>query len=72
LDADTLCERGVLVAGDPESCLKGIRLHESIGVDQLQFLMATETIPHEKVLTSLELFGRYIIPELRKTSTATA
>jgi alkanesulfonate monooxygenase SsuD/methylene tetrahydromethanopterin reductase-like flavin-dependent oxidoreductase (luciferase family) len=72
LDADTLCERGVLVAGDPESCLKGIRIHESIGVDQLQFLMATETIPHEKVLTSLELFGRYIIPELRKTSTATA
>jgi alkanesulfonate monooxygenase SsuD/methylene tetrahydromethanopterin reductase-like flavin-dependent oxidoreductase (luciferase family) len=64
LDADTLCERGVMVAGDPASCLKAIRIHEAIGVDQLQFLMATETIPHEKVMTSIELFGKYVIPEL--------
>src|SRR5262247_812084 len=46
LDADTLAERGVIVAGDPESCLKAIRLHEATGVDQLQFLIATETISH--------------------------
>jgi hypothetical protein len=26
--------------------------------------MATETIPHEKVMTSIELFGKYVIPEL--------
>jgi alkanesulfonate monooxygenase SsuD/methylene tetrahydromethanopterin reductase-like flavin-dependent oxidoreductase (luciferase family) len=70
LDADTLCDRGVLVAGDPESCLKGIRIHEAIGVDQLQFLMATETISHQKVMTSLELFGKYVIPELQKTGAA--
>jgi alkanesulfonate monooxygenase SsuD/methylene tetrahydromethanopterin reductase-like flavin-dependent oxidoreductase (luciferase family) len=72
LDADTLCERGVIVAGDPESCLAGIRIHEAIGVDQLQFLMATETIPHEKVMKSIELFGKYVIPELQKSSPATA
>jgi len=71
LDADTLAERGVIVAGDPESCLKAIRVHESIGVDQLQFLMATETIPHEKVMKSIELFGKYVIPELHKSSNAT-
>jgi alkanesulfonate monooxygenase SsuD/methylene tetrahydromethanopterin reductase-like flavin-dependent oxidoreductase (luciferase family) len=65
-DADTLVERGVLVAGDPESCLKAIRIHEAIGVDQLQFLMATETIPHDKVMSSIELFGKYVIPELQK------
>jgi len=67
LDANTLCERGVMVAGDPESCLRAIRIHEAIGVDQLQFLMATETIPHEKVMTSIELFGKYVIPELHKS-----
>jgi alkanesulfonate monooxygenase SsuD/methylene tetrahydromethanopterin reductase-like flavin-dependent oxidoreductase (luciferase family) len=65
-DADTLVERGVLVAGDPESCLKAISIHEAIGVDQLQFLMATETIPHDKVMSSIELFGKYVIPELKK------
>lgn len=65
-DADTLADRGVTVSGDPESCLKAIRIHEAIGVDQLQFLMATETIPHEKVMSSIELFGKYVIPELKK------
>ncbi|HSF32751.1 MAG TPA: LLM class flavin-dependent oxidoreductase [Candidatus Tectomicrobia bacterium] len=70
LDADTLAERGVIVAGDPESCLKAIKIHEAIGVDQLQFLMATETVPHEKVMASIELFGKYVIPQLREASSA--
>jgi hypothetical protein len=59
-------DRGVLVAGDPESCLKAISMHEAVGVDELQFLMATETIPHEKVMSSIELFGKYVIPEVKK------
>jgi hypothetical protein len=54
------------VSGDPESCLNAIRMHESHGVDQLQFLMATETIPHEKAMSSIELFGKHVIPELKK------
>ena len=70
LDADTLAERGVIVAGNPESCLNAIRIHESIGVDQLQFLMATETISHEQVMTSIELFGKYVIPALRRSGQA--
>ena len=69
-DADTLADRGVTVSGDPESCLKAIRIHEAIGVDQLQFLMATETIGHDKVMSSIELFGKYVIPELKKRENA--
>jgi len=65
-DADTLVERGVLVAGDPESCLKAISIHEEAGADELQFLMATETIAHEQAMSSIEMFGKYIIPELKK------
>ena len=67
LDSDTLVERGVIVAGDPESCIKAVKLHEETGVDQLQFLMATETIPHEKVMKSIEMFGKHVIPEFKKT-----
>ena len=48
IDADTLVERGVLVAGDPESCLEASRIHEEAGVDELQFLMATESVPHDE------------------------
>lgn len=56
----------MLVAGDPESCLRSIAIHEAAGVDALQFLMATETVPHERVMSSIELFGTHVIPELRK------
>ncbi len=70
LDADTLVERGVMIAGNPESCIKAIKMHEETGVDQLQFLMATETIPHEKTMKSIEMFGKYVIPEFKKAKAA--
>ncbi len=65
LDADTLVERGVLVAGDPESCIQAIKLHEETGVDQVMLITATETIPHEKVKKSIEMFGKHVIPAFR-------
>lgn len=66
IDAATLVERGVLVAGNPETCLRTIAIHEAAGVDELQFLMATETVPHEKVMSSIEMFGKHVIPKLTR------
>ena len=34
-------------------------------MDELQFLMATETVPHEQVMSSIEMFGKYVIPALK-------
>ena len=39
---DTVVDRGVRVAGNPETCLPAIGIHEAAGVDELQSLMATE------------------------------
>ena len=66
MDADTLCDRGVIIAGDPESCIKGVQLYEDIGVDQVILIMQTETIPHERVLQSIELFGKHVLPAFGK------
>jgi hypothetical protein len=35
-------------------------------VDELQFLMATETVPHDTVMSSIEMFGKHVIPELKR------
>jgi len=35
---------------------------------ELQFLMATETVPHDKVMSSIEMFGKYVIPRLKRRS----
>ena len=70
LDADTLCERGVIVAGDPDTCIAALKLHEAAGVDEVQFLMATESVPHEQVMKSIELFGKYVIPAFEEVPAA--
>ncbi|MFQ6027885.1 MAG: LLM class flavin-dependent oxidoreductase [Dehalococcoidia bacterium] len=70
MDSDTLADRGVIVAGDPESCINAIKLHEATGVDQVQFLMATETIDHAHVMQSIELFGKHVIPAFKKEKAA--
>ena len=64
-DSATMAERGVIVAGDPEACIKASRLHQATGVDELQFLMATETVDHKTVMKSIEMFGKHVIPEFR-------
>ncbi len=62
LDAGTLSDRGVIIAGNPESCIKTVKMYEDIGVDQCMLIMQTETIPHERVMESIELFGKEVIP----------
>jgi len=72
LDADTLCDRGVIIGGNPESCINAIKMYEDIGVDQVMMIMQTETIPHEKVMSSIEMFGKYVFPTFREAEKAKA
>jgi alkanesulfonate monooxygenase SsuD/methylene tetrahydromethanopterin reductase-like flavin-dependent oxidoreductase (luciferase family) len=72
LDADTLADRGVIIAGDPQSCIQAVRMYEDIGVDQVMLIMQTETIPHQKVMGSIELFGRQVIPAFSQAKVGAA
>ena len=68
MDADTLCERGIIIAGDPESCVKGVQLYEEAGVDQVILITQTETIAHERAMQSIEMFGKHVIPACRTSA----
>jgi alkanesulfonate monooxygenase SsuD/methylene tetrahydromethanopterin reductase-like flavin-dependent oxidoreductase (luciferase family) len=70
MDANTLCERGIIIAGDPASCIKCVQLYEEAGVDQVMMIMQTETIPHKRVMRSIEMFGKYVIPTFRQAAQA--
>ena len=65
MEAQTLAERGVIVAGDPDGCAEGVERHKESGADQLMLLMQTDQIPHEKVMRSIDLFGRQVIPRFK-------
>ena len=62
LDANVLAERGVIIAGNPESRIKTIQMYDNIGIDQCMLIMQTETIPHDRVMESIELYGKEVIP----------
>ena len=65
IDPRTLCERGVIVAGDPDSCAEGVQRHKDSGADQLMMIMQTDQVPHEKAMRSIELFGKEVAPIFR-------
>ena len=67
LDADTLCDRGVIIGGDPDSCIEGLKKHEEIGCDEVMIMIQTESIPHDKVMKSIELLGKHVLPEFKKS-----
>ena len=69
LDADTLSDRGVIIAGNPESCINTLKRYDELGVDEVMMIMQTETIPHERVMESIELFGKEVIPAFSKQAT---
>ena len=72
LDANTLADRGVIIAGNPASCIKNVKMYEDIGVDQCMFIMQTETIQHQQVMDSIEMFGKEVIPAFRKPAATAA
>ena len=45
-------------------------MYEDIGVDQVMMIMQTETIPHEKVMSSIEMFGKHVLPVFREAEKA--
>ena len=55
------------IAGDPDSCIRAIRMYQDIGVDEVMMITQTETIPHEKVMSSIELFGKEVFPAIRES-----
>jgi hypothetical protein len=59
--------------GDPQDCIKQLKWWEEVGVDRMCFLINVgETIPNEKVLESLRLFGREVIPAMTRPERAEA
>ena len=53
-----------MLAGSPDQLIETAREYERAGVDLLLCLVNPYKIPHDKVLQSIELIGKHVIPEL--------
>jgi len=72
LNFDYIHGVGAGVVGDPDECVETCRRYEAAGCDLLLCLVNPYDIPHEKVMESIELFGKHVIPEFDKEKAATA
>ena len=58
-----LNESAGFVVGDPDECIRQIRVFEELGIETL--VMRIDSLPHEQLLRSIELFGKYVIPHFQ-------
>ena len=63
-DEEYMFERsqGFLV-GDPDHCIEHVQRYVDMGVDAL--VLRVDSLPHEQLLRSIELFGKYVIPHFK-------
>src|SRR6266704_276234 len=60
--------RGSLVIGDPEEVVEKILRHSKAlgGISRFTFQMNAASLPHEKLVRSVELIGKHVVPALHK------
>ena len=60
--------RGSLVIGDPEEVVEKILRHSKAlgGISRFTFQMNAASLAHEKLVRSIELIGKRVVPALHK------
>jgi len=64
----SLIDSGGIMVGDPASCTKIVQRFQDVGVDQLIIHMQAGGIPHKKIMDSIRIFGKNVIPKFQKTA----
>jgi len=64
-DMDYIMEESAgAIVGDPDDCIRQIKKFEAIGVQEI--LLGIDGPHHDKLMKSIELFGKYVIPHFKK------
>jgi probable LLM family oxidoreductase len=59
--------RGALYVGSPETVAKKIaRTVRTLGVDRFDLKYSNGTLPHERMMTTIELYGREVMPRVQE------
>jgi alkanesulfonate monooxygenase SsuD/methylene tetrahydromethanopterin reductase-like flavin-dependent oxidoreductase (luciferase family) len=72
MSAEEMAEHSVVIAGNPERCRKIVQQYVDAGTDEILLLMQMGTIPHEKIMRSLELFATEVMPHFQEAKQPSA
>lgn len=56
---------GAFAFGDPDTCIKVMKKYQEAGIDQVLCFMQMGNLPHFKVMESIKLFAKHVIPYFR-------
>jgi len=59
---DYLTDRGLVIAGSAETCIRKLKAYESMGIEHLLCIQQLYKMPHEAVMNSIRLLGDHVIP----------
>lgn len=63
LTFDYIKQAGAAMVGSPERCIEIARRYQAAGCELLFCLLNPYNITHEQVMNSIEMLGKYVIPE---------
>lgn len=66
LTFESMMGNNSVIAGDPDEVTARMRLYEQAGVDQLLCIINPHDIPHEKVMETIELVGKHVLPNFEQ------
>jgi alkanesulfonate monooxygenase SsuD/methylene tetrahydromethanopterin reductase-like flavin-dependent oxidoreductase (luciferase family) len=64
---EDLLGAGACIAGTPDDVVELVKAYEATGADLLLCLVNPYKVPHESVMQTIELIGRHVIPEFRRS-----
>jgi hypothetical protein len=53
---------GAFAMGNPDTVIKVLEKYREAGVDQILCFMQMGNLAHSRIMDSIKLFGRYVIP----------
>jgi alkanesulfonate monooxygenase SsuD/methylene tetrahydromethanopterin reductase-like flavin-dependent oxidoreductase (luciferase family) len=67
VNMDYLLRNRTVICGSPDTCIKQLEhIQKVTGLDHLMGMQQFWSIPHHKVMRSIELFGRHVIPRFAR------
>jgi alkanesulfonate monooxygenase SsuD/methylene tetrahydromethanopterin reductase-like flavin-dependent oxidoreductase (luciferase family) len=63
LDADL---RSSALFGSPDTVIEGLSAIRGLGIERVMLFMHMGALPHEKIMSSLDLFAREVLPAVRE------
>jgi alkanesulfonate monooxygenase SsuD/methylene tetrahydromethanopterin reductase-like flavin-dependent oxidoreductase (luciferase family) len=58
-----LNESATTVCGSPDTVIRQLEKYEALGIDEV--LLHMDSVPHEKIMSAIEMVGRYVIPHFK-------